>query len=256
MTATDTRGESRDVFGGGGARGEGDARVREAASSTIVEASREGRPDAPGVRSYLWGVRRRVIEMWRPGVVRVPNLAETLMSSFVSPERALRMFGQRFMERQREAVEMSERVAGASDAIEAIGGVAGRGPDQRHAPRDAFNESWRRNVRITRAEVEVEQTETGAVRAVRVVRSSNIGGFDRAAVEAVRAALDELDPVPLPGGRRSRWSFTVLATRNLITPNVGGEFDESRGWFSIQLPGQVRLRSRVRMESSAALEAN
>ena len=53
---------------------------------------------------------------------------------------------------------------------------------------------------------------------------------------------------------RSPTSFTVVATRRLFTPSVGGAFDESRGWFQVQLPGQVLLRSRVQLESSAPLD--
>ena len=120
-------------------------------------------------------------------------------------------------------------------------------------PIDAGQESWRRNVRTTRAEVEVDQDPAGRVLDVRVLRSSGMATFDRAAVEAVRAGLADEDPVPLPGGRRSRWSFTAVATRRLLTLSVGGMFDESRGWFSVQLPGQVSVRTRVQMESSAAL---
>ena len=65
--------------------------------------------------------------------------------------------------------------------------------------------------------------------------------------------VDAQDPIALPGGRSSRWSFTVVATRRLFAPTIGGSFDESRGWFQVQLPGQVSIRSRVQMESSAPL---
>jgi hypothetical protein len=114
------------------------------------------------------------------------------------------------------------------------------------------DESWRRNVRVTRAEVEVEQDPAGHVVALRTVHSSGDGGFDRAAEAAIRHGLDDEDPVTLPGGRRSRWSFTVVATRRLLVPSIGGSFDESRGWFAIQLPGQVTVRARVHLESSRA----
>ena len=210
--------------------------------------------EAPGVRSYLWNVRRRMTEAWRPGVVRVPNLAETLLAGFITPERAMRILGERFMRQQRRTLEPTVRSSGAVDAIESIGGVAGNGPSGRqNIPIDAGQESWRRNVRTTRVEVQVDQDPAGRILDVRVLRASGMATFDRAAVEAVRNGLAEEDPVPLPGGRRSRWSFTVVATRRLITLSAGGTFDESRGWFSLQLPGQVSVRTRVQMESSAAL---
>ncbi len=212
--------------------------------------------EAPGVRSYLWNVRRRMTEAWRPGVVRVPNLGETLLAGFIPPERAMRILGDRFMRQQRRALEPTVRSAGAVDAIEAIGGIAGNGPSGRqNIPIDAGQESWRRNVRTTRAEVQVDQDAAGRILDVRVLHSSGMATFDRAAIEAVRSGLAEEDPIPLPGGRRSRWSFTVVATRRLITLSAGGTFDESRGWFSVQLPGQVSIRTRVQMESSAVLPA-
>lgn len=211
--------------------------------------------EAPGVRAYLWNVRRRVSEVWRPGVVRVPNLGETLLSGLLAPERAVRLLGERVMRRQRQILDAPrERLGGAVDAIEAIGGVAGNGPTARMGvPTDTGEESWRRNSRTTRVEVQVDQDPNGRVLDVRVVRSSGMAAFDRAALAAVREGVDAQDPVALPGGRSSRWSFTVVATRRLFAPTVGGSFDESRGWFQVQLPGQVSVRSRVQMESSAPL---
>jgi TonB family protein len=213
--------------------------------------------EAPGVRGYLWGVRRRVSEVWRPGVARVPNLADTLLAGFLAPDRAIRTAAERFMQRQRQVLaEPPPRLEGAADAIEAIGGVAGNGPSGRqNIPTNTTEESWRRNSRTTRAEVQVEQDATGRVTDVRLVRSSGLATFDNAALDAVRQGVAEEDPIPLPGGRRSRWSFTVTATRRLIAPNIGGSFDESRGWFQVQLPGQVLLRSRVQLENSAPLDA-
>ena len=230
------------------ARGATQGFVREALDATVVR-------EAPGVRGYLWNVHRRVAEAWRPGVVRVPNLADTLMAGFIAPEQAIRIFGDRMIRRQRQVLEAAAqpRVGGAADAIEAIGGVSGNGlaANRPSMATNAGDESWRRNVRTTRAEVQVDQDEDGRVLDVSLLHPSGIPGFDRAAIEAVRHGLDEQDPMPLPGGRRSRWSFTVVATRRLFTPSVGGAFDESRGWFRIEVPGQVTLRSRVQMESSA-----
>ncbi len=241
--------------GSAGTEGE---RLRAATQGYVREAlAASTQREAPGVRAYLWNVRRRVAEVWRPGVVRVPNLAETLLAGFIAPERAVRIFGARVMRRQRQVLEAPpQRLGGAVDAIEAIGGVAGNGPSTRQAtPADANEESWRRNVRTTRVEVIVDQDAQGRVLDVRNAHSSGIAAFDRAALDAVRQGVESEDAVALPGGRRSRWSFTVVATRRLIAPNIGGSFDESRGWFSVQLPGQVSLRTRVQMESSAPLDA-
>lgn len=241
-----------------GSTGTAEERAREASEGFVREALGAATVrEAPGVRTYLWNVRRRVAEAWRPGVVRVPNLGDTLMAGFIAPERAIRIFGDRMMRRQRQLLEApAPRMGGAADAIEAIGGVSGQGLTGRPAmPANTSDESWRRNVRTTRAEVQVDQDDAGRVLDVRLLHPSGIPGFDRAAIEAVRLGLQEQDPMPLPGGRRSRWSFTVVATRRLFTPSVGGAFDESRGWFRIEVPGQVTLRSRVQMEASAAMPA-
>jgi TonB family protein len=217
--------------------------LREGMRSTMVR-------EAPGVRTYLWGVRRRMNEAWRPGVVRVPNLAETLAASFGVNSRQVEAMGRWWRERQTAMTAERDR-GGAIDAIESIGGTTGRGSEGlSRMPNDSLNEAWRRNTRITRAEVRVDQSPEGRVLDVRVVRSSGAAAFDRAALEAVRQGLDAQDPIPLPGGRRSVWSFTVVATRRLIAANIGGAFDESRGWFQVQLPGSVSMRSRVFMESS------
>ncbi|MFO0647642.1 MAG: TonB family protein [Polyangiales bacterium] len=232
-------------------------RARAASQGYVREVLAESTVrEAPGVRAYLWNVRRRVSEVWRPGVVRVPNLGETLLSGLLAPERAMRILGERVMRRQRQILEAPrERLGGAVDAIEAIGGVAGNGPTARMGlPTDTGEESWRRNSRTTRVEVQVDQDPNGRVLDVRIVRSSGMAAFDRAALAAVREGVDAQDPVALPGGRSSRWSFTVVATRRLFAPTIGGSFDESRGWFQVQLPGQVSIRSRVQMESSAPLE--
>jgi TonB family protein len=241
-----------------GSRGTELDRARAASQGYVREVLTDStHREAPGVRAYLWNVRRRVAEVWRPGVVRVPNLGETLLSGFIAPERAIRILGERVMRRQRQVLEApGERLGGAVDAIEAIGGVAGNGPTGRQGiPSDTGAESWRRNTRTTRVEVQVDQDPNGRVLDVRVVRSSGMVAFDRAAVAAVREGVDAQDPVALPGGRSSRWSFTVVATRRLFAPSIGGTFDESRGWFQVQLPGQVSVRSRVQMESSAPLDA-
>lgn len=231
-------------------------RARAASQGYVREALAESTVrEAPGVRAYLWNVRRRVSEVWRPGVVRVPNLGETLLSGLLAPERAIRILGERVVRRQRQILEAPrERLGGAVDAIEAIGGVAGNGPSARMGvPPDTGEESWRRNSRTTRVEVQVDQDPNGRVLDVRIVRSSGMAAFDRAALAAVREGVDAQDPIALPGGRSSRWSFTVVATRRLFAPTIGGSFDESRGWFQVQLPGQVSIRSRVQMESSAPL---
>lgn len=260
MPFSDSRAAPSDTRGAlfQGSEGTADERARTASQGYVREVlTASTQREAPGVRAYLWGVRRRVSEVWRPGVVRVPNLAETLMAGFVAPERAVRIFGERVMRRQRQLLEApQQRLGGAVDAIEAIGGVAGNGPSMRQGtPTDASEESWRRNSRTTRVEVQVDQNADGRVLDVRVVRSSGMAAFDRAALEAVREGVAAQDPIPLPGGRSSRWSFAVVATRRLFAPSIGGSFDESRGWFQVQLPGQVSIRSRVQMESSAPLGA-
>ena len=242
-----------------GSVGTDDERARAASAGFLRQTLADSTTrEAPGVRGYYWGVRRHVAEAWRPGVVRVPNLAETLLAGFIPPERAIRIFGDRIIRRQRQVLAAQpERMGGAADAIEAIGGVYGQGLNGRPppAPTDAGDESWRRNVRTTRAELQVDQDEHGRILAVRLLHASGIPTFDTAAEEAVRHGVEEQDAPLLPGGRRSRWSFTVVATRRLFTPSIGGGFDESRGWFRVEVPGQVNVRSRVNLEGSGPLAA-
>src|SRR5581483_8893021 len=120
-------------------------------------------------------------------------------------------------------------------------------------PFQGIVDASRGNVRITRAEVEVDQDAEGHVRAVRILRTSHVASFDQAALAAVREALPLQAPVPLPGGRRSRWSFQVAASRDPIVPGIGMEFDESSGWFELHYPGRLHLRSRVWLEQSRPL---
>ena len=68
------------------------------------------------------------------------------------------------------------------------------------APFQGTVDRSRADVRTTRAEVEVVQGEDGRVIEGRVMRSSHIASFDRAAEAAVRDALPLRAPVAMPGG--------------------------------------------------------
>lgn len=226
-------------------------RARRASVGYIAERLAEGHFHAPpGVREYFWNLRRRIIESWRPGVSRTPTMADALLAGVMMPvagqmEAASRAMG---------AGLHPGRVGSANDALDERAAGGSNDPSRRlQRPMVGIVELSESNQRTTTAEVEVDQDSTGRVIRVRVVHPSRVAGFDRAAVEAVRAAIPLQESVPMPGGRRSRWSFAVVASRDPIVPMVGMAFDESSGWFELHWPGRLHVRSRVWMEREGPL---
>lgn len=137
-------------------------------------------------------------------------------------------------------------------AADALDGHRGNDPTARNVtPFTGIVDASRGTTQRTRAEVEVVQDAQGNVVSVRIARSARVAGFDEAALRAVREALPLQAPVAMPGGRRSRWSFEVIASRDPIVPGVGFEFDESSGWFELHYPGRLHLRSRVWLENAS-----
>lgn len=204
--------------------------------------------EAPGVRGYYWSLRRRMLESWRPGISRTPSLGETLLATLAMPAAGL---AEVVRSANGAAVEPGRQGA-AIDALEAGNTARSNNPAERtQAPFQGIVDQSRGNARTTRAEVEVVQGEDGSVLEVRVLRSSHIAGFDRAAEAAVRDALPLQTPVAMPGGRRSRWSFEVVASRDPFVPGAGFEFDESTGWFELHWPGRLHVRSRVWLEGAS-----
>lgn len=215
-----------------------------AASQGYVDRQLAGthQHEAAGVRGYYWSLRRRMVESWRPGVSRIPSIGETLLSTLAMPIAALTDV-QRSM--AGAAVEPG-RTGAAIDMLERNHN-AGQLTQQ---PFTGIIDASRGNTRRTRTEVEVVQGEDGRVVEVRVLHSSRIASFDRAAEQAVREALPLQSPVAMPGGRRSRWSFEIVASRDPFVPGVGFEFDESSGWFELHWPGRAHVRSRVWLEEA------
>ncbi len=204
--------------------------------------------EAPGVRGYYWSLRRRMLESWRPGISRMPSLGETLLATLAMPVAGLAEVAR---SANGAAVEPG-RQGSAIDSLESRNTARSNNPAERNqAPFQGIVDQSRANTRTTRAEVEVVQGEDGRVIEVRVLRSSHIAGFDRAAEAAVRDALPLQTPVAMPGGRRSRWSFEVVASRDPFVPGVGFEFDESSGWFELHWPGRAHVRSRVWLEDAS-----
>jgi TonB family protein len=207
--------------------------------------------EAPGVRGYYWSLRRRMLESWRPGISHVPSIGDTLLATVAAPPAALA----EILRSANGAAVAPGRQGAAIDALEAGNTARSNNPAERtQAPFQGIIDGSRANTRTTRAEVEVVQGEDGRVIEVRVLRSSHIAGFDRAAEAAVRDALPLQAPVAMPGGRRSRWSFEVVASRDPFVPGVGFEFDESSGWFELHWPGRVHVRSRVWLEGASPLQ--
>lgn len=204
--------------------------------------------EAPGVRGYYWSLRRRMLESWRPGLSRMPSLGETLLATLAMPAAGL---AEVVRSANGAAVEPG-RQGSAIDSLESRNTARSNNPAERtQAPFQGIVDQSHGNTRTTRAEVEVVQGEDGRVIEVRVLRSSHIAGFDRAAEAAVRDALPLQTPVAMPGGRRSRWSFEVVASRDPFVPGVGFEFDESSGWFELHWPGRAHVRSRVWLEDAS-----
>ncbi len=203
--------------------------------------------EAPGVRGYFWGLRRRMEESWSPSAAREPSLAETAMATVAMPASGLLQ-----MQRSAEgsAVEPGRRGA-AIDALEAGNMARGNNPAHRTmTPFTGIVDASQGNTRRTRTEVEVIQDEEGVVTSVRVLRGSGREAFDRAAEHAVREALPLAAAVPMPGGRRSRWSFEVVVSRDPFVPGVGMSFDESTGWVELHWPGRLHARRRVWLEDA------
>lgn len=203
--------------------------------------------EAPGVRGYFWGLRRRMEENWRPSAAREPSLAETALATVAMPADMLLQVQR---SAQGDAVTPGRRGA-AIDALEGANMARGNNPaNLTMAPFQGIVDAAAGNTRRTRAEVEVLQDEDGAVTSVRVLHSSGREAFDRAAEHAVREALPLGDAVAMPGGRRSRWSFEVVVSRDPFLPGVGMSFDESSGWVELHWPGRLHAQRRVWLESA------
>jgi TonB family protein len=204
--------------------------------------------EAPGVRGYYWSLRRRMLESWRPGISRMPSLGETLLATLAMPAAGLAEAARS----ANGAAVQPGRQGSAIDSLESRNTARSNNPAElTQAPFQGIVDQSHGNTRTTRAEVEVVQGEDGRVIEVRVLRSSHVASFDRAAEAAVRDALPLQSPVAMPGGRRSRWSFEVVASRDPFVPGVGFAFDESTGWFELHWPGRAHVRSRVWLEDAS-----
>lgn len=225
-------------------------RARAASAGYIASRLDEAppRPEAPGVRTYYWHLRRRMQETWRPGVSREPSIGQTILATLGMP-----------LARAQEATD----IAMGAGAHPGRAGSTMQAADDAHAgnattrptvqPFVGIADLAQLNRQITRAEVQVDQDEDGRVLDIRMIRSSRIPSYDRAALQAVREALPLQTPARMPGGRRSRWSFQTVASRAPFVPGAGMIFDESSGWFEVVYPGRVFTRSRVWLESARPL---
>ncbi|MFO0624407.1 MAG: TonB family protein [Polyangiales bacterium] len=229
-------------------QGTPEERARRASTGYIREQlAATHQHDAPGVRGYFWSLRRRMTEIWRPGVAREPSLGDALLAGVAMPVAAMR-------DVLRNAAGAAAEPGRQGAAADALDGHRGNDPTARNVtPYTGIVDASHGTATRTRAEVEVVQDAQGNVVSVRVVRSARVAGFDEAALHAVREALPLQAAVPMPGGRRSRWSFEVVASRDPIMPGVGFSFDESSGWFELHYPGRLHLRSRVWLEGASPL---
>jgi len=242
---------SRDWFGPRAASPE--AQSRAASAGYVAERLAETHQhEAPGVRGYFWGLRRRMEENWSPSAAREPSLAETALATVAMPVAQMREVQR---SAQGAAVEPGRHGA-AIDALESANLSRGNNPaNLTMTPFTGIVDASQGNARRTRTEVEVLQDEQGVVTSVRVLRSSGRDAFDRAAEHAVREALPLAEAVAMPGGRRSRWSFEVVVSRDPFLPGVGMSFDESTGWVELHWPGRLHARRRVWLEDARPASA-
>ncbi len=222
-------------------------RAREASAGYVRERMNEApaRPEAPGVRTYYWHLRRRMVETWRPGLAREPSIGDTLLATLALPAGGLA----RAAESALGSGARPGRIGSTMDAADSAHPSTNPYDRPTAQPVMGLADLAQLNTRVTRVEVQVDQNEEGRVLDIRIVRSSRSDGYDRAALDAVREALPLETPARLPGGRRSRWSFETVASRVPFVPGVGMMFDESSGWFEVVYPGRLITRSRVWIES-------
>lgn len=189
--------------------------------------------EPPNIHSQYAGLARRMRETWRPGFYRTPDMVDALL------------------EMPRRMVQEAARFQGRAISY----GATGRPSEPDPGPPLDFEDRSSFTSRTTQSVVEVEQDEQGRVVAMRVVRRARIRSFDDAALEAVRTAFQSHEPTPIPGGRRSRWVFEVVASRDPILPMAGFSFNESNGFFEMHYPGRLHVRTRVRTIGSRPLAA-
>ncbi len=209
--------------------------VRDVAQGYLQEVLAEtNNIEPPGAHVYYRSLARTMRDTFRPAFYNTPDMVEALMAM----PRIMAAQAQRFAMRASTYASTGRPDDPATPAI----------------PMD-FEERSTFSTRTTVSIVEVEQDDRGTVRAIRVVRHARVREFDDAALGAVRAALPTMDTVPLPGGRRVRFAFEVVASRDAIVPIAGFVFDETRGFFEMHYPGALHVRTRVRPMGSRPLGA-
>lgn len=210
-------------------------RARTAAQGYVNELLASANAMEPArVHAYYGALSRRMRETWRPGFYRTPTMVDALLAA------------------PRRMANVVDRYRNRASTFT----LTGR-PDDPARPmiQTDFEDRSGFSTVTTSTIVEVEQDESGRVLAVRVVRSARVHDFDEAAVAAVRAAFPQAEAVVQPGGRRSRWAFDVVASRDAIVPVAGLTFNESNGFFEMHYPGAVHVRTRVRPAGSRPLAA-
>jgi hypothetical protein len=105
---------------------------------------------------------------------------------------------------------------------------------------------------VTVRVVRVTQAPDGRLLSVELVSPSDFGGIDRGAVAGVRAAAARLPAPPIDAreGRQtlvSLWEFELDVSTMPPLPFLKLEFDEVLGLGDIRLPGDRRIRKRLRL---------
>ena len=246
---------ARTANGSARTESEVDARVREASAGYLRGRSEDAFPtQIAGSMPYYGRLRREMQRVWHPMPTPEPTTLDAIRNTFFSSQAVAmdatrRSLGPLADGRGYAAME-SLNAAHPHSEIPALG--------------NTMSARAAATARTTTVEVELDQDVDGHVIGMRVRRRSGISGFDTAAMDAVRAAIPNLEHPAMPGGWRSRWAFEVTVSRDpLISaiPGVSGmpaivaataevEFDETTGQTEAHYPGARHRRTRVRLISS------
>jgi hypothetical protein len=246
-----------------------EVRAREATQGYLERLLAASHHSVPaGLPRYYWFLRRRMKETWQPASAR----SSTVDSAMILVRNVVSDVGT-----ARDAIRQSLGPLASERGVAAADSVAAAHPNSMGVPAsgqasdapiltNTLQAIAQAGARRVGTEIELNQDVLGGVVSVRVVRPSRVVGFDDAAVRAVRDAVALQRAVPMPGGRRSRWRFEVIFSRDMIavpiqqepgrwrlSPMVGFDFGENPGEFDLRLPGSAHARARIYLLGSQPL---
>jgi hypothetical protein len=251
---TDSTGQNADDGRGQSERGRD--RLSDESQGYVQRAIENAAPShIPGALSYYRNVARAAARGLHPAAYPTPSIGDSVVGTFFSSTEqaqsmALRSLGPLANPRTGGALDDLAQAHPNSDLL-----------------RPTMTVSSRAISRVTTVEVEVDQNARGDIVAFRVLHRSGVSGFDRAAEEALRGAVRQIDHPNIVGLWRSRWAMEITASRDPIitaTPGTAGsppgfglaievESDGEDGPV-FHSPGQLHIRRRVRVLSSRVVD--